>query len=109
MACWEQLHGGIIGSLLQIKSSKFLGFILEFAAGLMTSIICFDLIPDSLELGNISISLIGIILGILGMIFCDNILKNGKKINASNKLIQTGLIIFLGLTIHNFPEGLAIR
>lgn len=75
----------------------------------MTSIICFDLIPDSLELGNITISLIGIILGILGMIFCDNILKNEKKINTSNKLIQTGLIIFLGLTIHNFPEGLAIR
>lgn len=74
----------------------------------MTAIICFDLIPDALELGDISITLIGIIVGILGMIFCDNTIKNTNKIKSTNKLFKTGIIVFLGLTIHNFPEGLAI-
>ena len=74
----------------------------------MTSIICFDLIPDALELCGISIALIGIIIGIISMAFCDNMIKNTNKIQSSNKLLQTGIIVFLGLTIHNFPEGLAI-
>lgn len=74
----------------------------------MTSIICFDLIPDALELCGISIALIGILVGIISMTLCDNIIKNTNKIQSSNKLLQTGIIVFLGLTIHNFPEGLAI-
>ncbi|MCX4302843.1 MAG: ZIP family metal transporter [Clostridia bacterium] len=74
----------------------------------MTAIICFDLIPDALELGNISISLIGIIIGIVSMIFCDNSIKSTNSIKHTNKLFKTGMIVFLGLTIHNFPEGLAI-
>lgn len=74
----------------------------------MTAIICFDLIPDALELGDISIALIGIIIGIFSMIFCDHIIKNTNKIKSTNKLFKTGIIVFLGLTIHNFPEGLAI-
>ena len=74
----------------------------------MTAIICFDLIPDALELGNITIALIGIIIGIISMIFCDNTIKNTNKIKYTNKLFKTGIIVFLGLTIHNFPEGLAI-
>lgn len=100
--------GGIIGSFLKINSSKFLSFILEFTAGLMTSIICFDLIPESLSLGNITISLIGILIGILCMIICDNLIKNRERKKSQNHFIETGFIVFLGLTIHNLPEGLAI-
>lgn len=100
--------GGIIGAYLKIKSSKILSFILEFTAGLMTAIICFDLIPESLSLGNISLSLLGIVFGILCMIFCDNVIKNKSFKKTKNHFLETGFIIFLGLTIHNLPEGLAI-
>lgn len=101
--------GGIIGSFLNIKSSKKLGFILEFAAGLMTSIICFDLIPEALEYANVTVCLIGIFIGIVVMILCDEFVKKidlGKSKN--NHLLKTGIIILIGLTLHNFPEGLAI-
>ena len=101
--------GGIIGAFLKIKSTKKLGFILEFAAGLMTSIICFDLIPEALKYGNITICLIGIFVGILIMIICDEFVKKIKiKESKNNHLIKTGMIILIGLTLHNFPEGLAI-
>lgn len=100
--------GGAIGAFWEIKSAKILGFILEFAAGLMTSIICFDLIPKSLSLGNITVTMIGIIIGIFTMVLCDNTIQNSKKIKTHNKLLETGLIILIGLTIHNLPEGLAI-
>ncbi len=45
--------GGIFGASLKIKSNKLLSFILELSAGLMTSIICFDLIPESLKFTSI--------------------------------------------------------
>ena len=45
--------GGILGAFLNKPSSKMLSFILQFAAGLMISIICFDLIPEALEISNI--------------------------------------------------------
>lgn len=63
--------GGIIGCTIKNTSNKFLSFILSFAAGLMMSVICFDLIPEALEISNITQTIIGIILGIIAMIFCD--------------------------------------
>ena len=63
--------GGIIGVFLKTKSKKFLGFILSLASGLMTAIVCFELIPEALEISNISSVLYGIILGIFAMIVCD--------------------------------------
>ena len=107
--------GGIIGVLIKKQSNKFLGFILSFASGLMMSIICFDLIPEALEISDISKVIMGIILGILIMIFCDllvqkrfNIKNNSEKNRINNNLLKVGMVVSIGLAIHNFPEGLAI-
>lgn len=101
--------GGVVGANIKIVSNKFLGFILEFAAGLMTAIICFDLIPESLEIISIGICIVGILLGIISMIICDGYInKMNKKNSKYNSLLKMGIIIGIGLTIHNFPEGLAI-
>lgn len=101
--------GGFIGAFIKVNSNKYLCFILEFAAGLMTAIICFDLIPESLNLINISICIFGIILGIISMISCNSFINKNCKISSNpNNMLQTGIIIAIGLAIHNFPEGLAI-
>ena len=103
--------GGIIGVKSNITSNRFLSFILEFAAGLMMAIVCFELIPESLELTNIANVFLGIILGVITMIWCDNIINKKymeKNIKNNNTLLKTGIIVGIGLAIHNFPEGLAI-
>lgn len=107
--------GGIIGAKSNITSNRFLSFILEFAAGLMMAIVCFELIPESLELTNIANVFLGIILGVITMIWCDNIINKKymekymeKNIKNNNTLLKTGIIVGIGLAIHNFPEGLAI-
>ena len=46
--------GGIIGVTLKTNSSRFLSFILQFAAGLMLAIICFELIPEALGISCLS-------------------------------------------------------
>ena len=75
------------------------------------SIICFDLIPEAMEVGNITSIILGILFGIIMMIICD--IKVEKKFNsdntiAKNGLLKTGIVVSIGLAIHNFPEGLAI-
>lgn len=104
--------GGLIGIFSKRNSNKFLSFVLAFASGLMLAVICFDLIPDAMEISSIYTTIIGIVLGIIIMIFCDNIVQ--KKFNAtsaSNRnagLLKTGIVVSIGLALHNIPEGLAI-
>ena len=105
--------GEILGVVLKKKSNKFLSFILALASGLMMAVICFDLIPESLEISNIFEAILGILLGIIAMIFCDLLVdkKFSSKMHTNNKeskLLRTGMIVSIGLAIHNFPEGLAI-
>ncbi len=116
--------GGIIGICFKKTSNKFLSFILAFASGLMLAIVCFDLIPEALEIATIVNVILGIGTGIIIMIICDmlvqkkfsnsqsNISKyNNKKFNdknQTNNLLKTGIIVSIGLALHNFPEGLAI-
>ena len=99
--------GGIIGVTWKRNSNRFLSFILQFAAGLMTAIICFDLIPEALSISGIASTIIGVIFGVIVMIFCDNIVKKNHS-RSSNSLLNTGIIVGIGLALHNFPEGLAI-
>lgn len=106
--------GGIIGVSFKSTSNKFLSFILSLASGLMLSVVCFDLIPESMELTSISSTIIGILLGVFCMIVCDIIVQKkfrnvGNGINTkNNNLLKTGIIVSIGLALHNFPEGLAI-
>ena len=76
----------------------------------MTAIICFELIPEALAIASLPIVILGIILGIMMMIICDLLVdkKFNKKGKAANNLLKTGIIVSIGLAIHNFPEGLAI-
>lgn len=111
--------GGIIGIVVKKTSNKFLSFILSFASGLMLAIVCFDLIPEAIELSNIANILLGIIAGIGTMIICDILVQKKFNVNIENKsmgnknrknssLLKTGIIVSIGLALHNFPEGLAI-
>ena len=105
--------GGIIGVSIKNTSNKFLSFILSFASGLMLSIVCFDLVPESMRITSISNTIIGILLGVACMIACDiAVAKLFRKKNdvavTNNNLLKTGIIVSIGLALHNLPEGLAI-
>ena len=104
--------GGIFGAFLNIHTNKFVSFILEVTAGLMTAVICFNLIPESMEYSGITGTIIGVIIGVFVMIVCNEFVnkKLTKKYSGSkkNSLLKAGIIIGIGLAIHNFPEGLAI-
>ena len=99
--------GGIIGCTFSKVPKKYLSYILSFASGLMIAVVCFDLILEALKISSITTTLVGIFIGIIMMIICDYIVQN-KCNNKVNSLLKTGIIVGIGLAIHNFPEGLAI-
>lgn len=102
--------GGIIGINFKNPSNKVLSFILSLASGLMIAVVCFELVPEASEISNIGTIITGIIMGIIVMIFCDIVIKNkfkSKKIKY-NSLLKTGIVVSIGLALHNIPEGLAI-
>ncbi len=77
------------------------------------AVICFDLVPEALGISSILNVVIGIIIGIIGMIICDLLVEKRfsgqiEKNKGKNTLLKTGIIVSIGLAIHNFPEGLAI-
>lgn len=123
--------GALIGIFINLKSNKTLSCILEFAAGLMLAVVSFDLLPESFELGEIYITILFFVIGVIGAIFLENIVnkknlvgvdahidpqnKNfyraGQSVHRSiqnSNLIKTGILVGIGLALHNFPEGLAI-
>lgn len=82
--------GGIIGLKFDHTSNKVLSFILAFASGLMMAIVCFDLIPEAMEIAKFGTVITGIIFGIGIMIICDIIVQN-KLSNKKNALLKTGI------------------
>lgn len=104
--------GGIIGILFNNPSNKFISFMLSLASGLMLAVVCFDLIPEASLISNSFSIILGILIGIIIMIYCDNLMnkKINKRINknATTGILKTGIIVSIGLALHNIPEGLAI-
>lgn len=102
--------GGLIGVSLKKISNKFLSFILALASGLMLAVICFELLPEAkMKSSNFNI-LSGLFVGIISMIICDILVdkKINKKGSPLNTMLKTGIVVSIGLAIHNIPEGLAI-
>lgn len=102
--------GGILALGLGNPGNRLLSFILGFSAGIMLTIVCFDLLPEAFERANFFIGLLGTITGILMIILVDEgIHSHGKHKSVHREnFIKMGALIGLGIALHNFPEGLAI-
>lgn len=98
--------GGAITYLFKKPSNRFLSSIMGIAAGLMLSVVTFDLLPHAFEIGDLTTGILGIVIGVLLVTVFDEIIPQTGV--AGNKYIKEGIILGLAIAIHNFPEGLAV-
>lgn len=109
------LLGPIVGSLsgvLKKPSNVFMFNMLSFAAGVMLAISFLELIPESIQLSSTWICILGVTAGALVMYFLDKIIPHlHPSLNLQEQgcnLKRTATYLFLGIFMHNFPEGMAI-
>lgn len=96
------LLGAAIGVVFRNPSKRILSNVIGFAAGLMLSIVVFDLIPESIEWSFIG-TIIFSVIGVLVLVLIDFAIE-GQKSNY-NLHKKVALLVAIGLMLHNFPEG----
>ncbi len=113
---------GVIGtsagglSVLMVKKIKddIMSMLLGFSAGVMVSVTFIELIPESINEGSLITALIGMVLGIGIIGFIDlkfphkhfTFHREGNK--KKSKYLKTGILLSIGIAMHNLPEGVAI-
>ena len=106
--------GAILVFLLGKPAKKVLSLVLGFASGAMLAISAFSLLPEALALGGMVRAIAGFLIGAGLMFGLDTLVPHihigeGKaEAGGDANLLKVGYFIFLGIALHNFPEGLAI-
>lgn len=102
--------GGLVSTAFRCVSPRVYSVILGFSAGVMLAVVGFDLMPEAIETGGVSNAIIGIVAGVILISMLDRLphthfLATDRE---SSRFVKAGVIVGLGIAMHNLPEGLAI-
>ena len=108
--------GAVFACLCRRNSDKVISLLLSFAAGVMTAVVCFDLLTDALlpqgmaHQNGLLLVISGVlggygIIGILNAVVDSQERKRGAK---GNPLFLAGAIMAVAIALHNVPEGMVI-
>jgi len=103
LTAWSGFFLGALASvIMKRKSNRFLATMMGFTAGLLISFISFEMLPQPFEHWGLYKSIILMLLGVIVSAWLEGRLSN------LNKWYKTGLLLILGISIHNLPEGMAL-
>src|SRR4030042_4400862 len=110
----------VVGSLIFLshtfRKRRFISFFLGLSAGVMIFLSFVELLPYSIKgLGFLSANIFFFV-GVIVMALIDFFLPHHyleericrRQNIIDRRLLSTGLVVTLGLIIHNFPEGMAV-
>jgi len=107
--------GGLIVVSLKKVNKKILGFGLGLSSGVMILIGIKDLFGKSLELGGYYVAAASFIAGALIILALDVLVphkfffkERGLKNKKNFDMLKVGVIMALGIAIHNIPEGMIV-
>lgn len=106
--------GGFLAMFIRKESTKVISALISISAGVMLAVVCFDLLPQAFQIGGIPLGLVGLLMGVAAVSALDYALrifqKSKKKriFNSTNTYLRMGVLLGLGIALHNLPEGLAI-
>lgn len=104
--------GGFFAIFVNRPTPRLLGAILAFSAGVMLSIIFLELLHESMEYSGYATALAGLFLGLALFFILDRYLPHHHPVspeeNHQGTYLKKGVLLALGIGLHNFPEGLAI-
>lgn len=104
--------GGLMAFFVRDITNRLLSLILEFSAGLMTAVVCFEMLPEAFQMGGLPVSFTGVFIGIFIIIIIENhMISRNKRTSKSRRksgILKTGILMAIGIAMHNLPEGFAV-
>ena len=120
--------GGLITALIGSRSDKVISVFLSFSGGVMISIAFVELIPEAIELSNITIMVLGLFLGALLVYSLHYLMDHfshtggkseihesfaeyfhsGDMISKKSNMLRSAMVMIFAISLHNIPEGLAM-
>jgi len=98
--------GGFFGVLFR-PNEKSLVFGLGFSSGIMLGVTFLMLVVESLQAGFV-LAFCGFISGTLLFFLLDFIVPHIHIVESRNSLLRLGILIAIGIAIHDLPEGFGI-
>jgi ZIP family zinc transporter len=105
--------GSLLGLVVRQPGPRFMAATLGFAAGVMILVSFVELLAKSFSQIGLFPGFLWFFLGFLGMMALDLLVPHSylgiedTARGSDARLLRTGLLVALGLGIHNFPEGMA--
>ncbi len=106
--------GSVIGLVVRKPGPRFMSATLGFSAGVMVMVSFVELLQGSAEAIGFAWAHVGFFIGIIVIFLVDFFLPHEwaghhdqPEAGKNNKLLRMGLLVALGIGIHNFPEGMA--
>lgn len=112
--------GGLLPLIFKFKSKQSLLVLFSFSAGMMISMVCFDLLPEAVENSSITLAMVGCAAGVLILLVLDsrfhhhdhvesdNLHHHHQNVDTDHKMMTLGFLMIVSVALHNFPEGMAI-
>jgi ZIP family zinc transporter len=106
--------GGLLGIFVKKPGPRFMAFTLGFSGGVMVLVSFVELLAGGIEAVGFGLAHVAFFAGMLGMFLIDFLIpheymaeRHRTEGGAQDQLLKTGLLVALGIGIHNFPEGMA--
>ena len=100
--------GGIIAWLFKGLPQR-IDTIYSICVGLILGLVCFEIAPEAIELGNWIIFIIGFFVGVLFYrLIHTSFIKIISPSNHYRYSLHMGLFLMLGITCHNLPIGIVL-
>ncbi|NLA11158.1 MAG: ZIP family metal transporter [Firmicutes bacterium] len=103
--------GGLAILFTKEIKPRFLSLILGFAGGMMLDVTFLELIPESIEQGGFFYGITGLAGGIVIFLLLDIALPHFHHYTDESRqghYRKMGILLGIGIALHNIPEGLAI-
>ena len=103
--------GALLCILIPFRSSRVVGFWLSVAGGVLAAAACFGLLPEGLGLAGLLPVCCAGLLGTVAMLAVSEWLDGESfrmYVNREKRLMRAGILLLIGVALHNIPAGIAI-
>lgn len=101
--------GGVVACCFRRDSERMVSLLLSFAAGVMTAVVCFDLLGDAMDQEGMGLLPVcgGVLAGYLAVALLNGCIQRQQRGQRSG-LFLAGVVMGAAIALHNMPEGMVI-